>query len=108
MPPIAVTRLWRKRALGVEVHLRQSGEAFDLRKRAALVLVVPTDDSTEHDCAFGVFDFDRIASGGTGPGHMQINQLLRAPATTFRRCEHKLQLARKQEQSLDGRSTIPG
>jgi hypothetical protein len=39
---------------------------------------------------------DRIASGGTGAGHGQINQLLRASATSFRRCKHKLQLLRKQ------------
>jgi hypothetical protein len=91
-PPIAVTRLWRKRGLGVEVHLRQSGEAFDLCKREALVLVVPTGHRAEHDRAFGVFDFNRIASGSAGPGHVQINQLLRVPATSFRTCEHKLQL----------------
>jgi hypothetical protein len=47
-PPPAVTRLWRKCGLGGEVHLRQSGEACDLCKRDALVVVVPTSNRMEH------------------------------------------------------------
>jgi hypothetical protein len=47
-PLLALIRLWRKRGPGVEAHLGQSGEAFDLCKRGALVLVVPKSNRREH------------------------------------------------------------
>ena len=52
-------------------------------------------NARQHRRQYGVLNFDRIASDGTGAGHRQINQLRRAPATSFRRCKHKLQLLRK-------------
>ena len=91
-----VANLRRKGGLWVDVHLRRRRQACDLCKCSPLVRVVPVDDRTEHDGALCVFDFNRISSLGVDSGHVQINQLLCGPATSFRRREHKSQFPRKQ------------
>ena len=60
---------------GVEAHLRKSSEAFDLCKRETFVRVVPKSKRREMSETPGVFDFNRISSGGAGAGRTRFNQL---------------------------------
>jgi hypothetical protein len=52
-PPLAVATLRRKRGLCVEVHLRQSGEACDLRNADTSFLIVPVGGCGEQNRADG-------------------------------------------------------
>jgi hypothetical protein len=99
-PPIAVTRLWRKRGLGVEVHLRQSGEAFDLRNADTSFLIAPIGGCGEQNGAFRVLDLYQIAAGVCF-GH---GSLLHVAATSVRICREESRLAMSSHQLVAART----
>jgi hypothetical protein len=103
-PPTTVIRLCREGTACVDVHQRRGGEAFDLCKRSALVLVVPMGCSGEDDPTFSVLNFDRIESDSADVGHRPNQPASRRFDHIFSQVQPQIVVTQQIDLSRDGRT----